>query len=311
MDKITKVFFIMGAGHSGSTLLDIVLSSHRKGVGSGEFVWLPRRYQEEPTRICSCKKRYAKCDVWSSVFNEWYKKIGRENIDRFLALQSKFEQPRSPTLYFLQKDKILSDPNFKDYCEMLSLLYQVLAETTQSDFVVDSSKLPTRGFVLSKCQGVDLRLIHLVRDPRAVGYSKIKRQAFKPSAQHPVRAVFGWALHNKQCDQVAKNLPVRKRSVIKYEELVSNPASTLKRIEEVGDEDFSAVIDQTIDHKPIEIGHIPAGNQIRFRQTIMLRADFSWKKKLSKAEKSIYWWLSLGHGKKYGYDRSSDLDGGA
>ena len=56
-------------------------------------------------------------------------------------------------------------------------LYRAIRDVSGAQVVVDSSKLPPYGFVQSQSAGVDLRCVHLVRDPRAAAYSWSRRSS--------------------------------------------------------------------------------------------------------------------------------------
>jgi hypothetical protein len=58
--------------------------------------------------------------------------------------------------------------------EILRSLYSAIAQVS-GGVIVDSSKTPSYLFLLQRVEGIDLRLLHLVRDSRGVAYSTLKR----------------------------------------------------------------------------------------------------------------------------------------
>ena len=64
-----------------------------------------------------------------------------------------------------------------EYAENTGRLYTAIADTTGCDVIVDSSKWPQYGLLLSETLPFDVYVLHLVRDPRAVAYSWQRRQS--------------------------------------------------------------------------------------------------------------------------------------
>ena len=66
--RLRKIIYIVGLSHSGSTILDMLLTTAGKAVGLGQ-VWTVLR--EDPvhtrTRICSCGASAPECEVWGAV----------------------------------------------------------------------------------------------------------------------------------------------------------------------------------------------------------------------------------------------------
>lgn len=59
------VVFIASLGHSGSTLLDLMLGGHSRFVGLGEVAAVARTWPAEST--CSCGRRADDCELWGPV----------------------------------------------------------------------------------------------------------------------------------------------------------------------------------------------------------------------------------------------------
>ena len=65
----SKFVFICAAGHSGSTLLDLLLGSHPAGVSVGELTQLPKNIALDS--VCSCGDQVSKCDFWQPVITRF------------------------------------------------------------------------------------------------------------------------------------------------------------------------------------------------------------------------------------------------
>ncbi len=68
MQKNT-IIYIAGLGHSGSTILDLILGCHSDIVGLGEIMPFIRRKDRTPdlNSTCSCGKKGYDCYFWSEV----------------------------------------------------------------------------------------------------------------------------------------------------------------------------------------------------------------------------------------------------
>src|SRR5262245_14412200 len=66
-----KLIFIAGSSHSGSTVLDMLLTTRGKAVGLGQ-IWTV--LSENPTkareRVCSCGAAAMECALWRPVIDQ-------------------------------------------------------------------------------------------------------------------------------------------------------------------------------------------------------------------------------------------------
>ena len=68
--------FIASLGHSGSTLLDLMLGSHPRLVSLGEVHATITRFAE-PQNVCTCGKGAAECAIWGPIHDEWRRRPDR------------------------------------------------------------------------------------------------------------------------------------------------------------------------------------------------------------------------------------------
>src|SRR3954453_3522671 len=61
-----KIIYIAGYSRSGSTILDIMLSSHPEIFGTGELGNL-FDYWSEGIRTCTCEQIYNRCPFWKNL----------------------------------------------------------------------------------------------------------------------------------------------------------------------------------------------------------------------------------------------------
>ena len=179
--------------------------------------------------------------------------------------------------------------------------------------VIDASKHASTAFLLRKVPGIDLRVVHLVRDSRGVAYSWTKEvkkpevtgdDAFMPQYS-PSSSGRQWVAYNLMFDALGV---IGKTMVLRYEALMAQPRQGLERILAHAEEPVSADSfdflgsDAVGDFANLGVDHTVAGNPMRFHQgRLDLRLDQAWTTKLPERDRkvvtAITWPLQL----RYGY----------
>jgi hypothetical protein len=157
--------------------------------------------------------------------------------------------------------------------------------------------------------GVDLRIVHLARDPRGVAYSWTKEVA-KPEVTdrtelmpqyHPTRMSGRWVVYNLLFHLLKA---MGTRSVfVRYESLVRSPQRELERIlvltEPVKAPDLGFVCDGAVELAPT---HTVAGNPMRFKQgRVELRMDEEWRREMPPSQRALVAALTWPLMRFYGY----------
>jgi hypothetical protein len=186
-------------------------------------------------------------------------------------------------------------------------LYRAVATIAGRDTVVDSSKYPTTALALSEADDIDLRLIHMVRDPRAVAYSwshpKIDRNIDPPILMKALPlwlVVPQWDLWNTFAERVGGR--VGPYMQLRYEDLASNPGPILERVLE-----FGGIPGETEflsrDGARIAANHMLSGNPSRFEVgAVRISPDLAWMTKMPRHQQKLASALSVGWRRRFGYD---------
>lgn len=138
-----KVAYIFSFGHSGSTLLSLILEQHQKTVSIGEFNSFSAKLDGLHERYCTCGELVPDCTLWKSVYQSCKNKLPNNLKEQYGLLLDSFAN------------------NFPDDAVM-----------------VDSSKVIKNLMQLQTLDDVDLRVIYLVKDFRSFLIST-KRKALK------------------------------------------------------------------------------------------------------------------------------------
>lgn len=160
-DHSIQVFYIAGNGHSGSTLLDIILGSNDGCFSAGELTFITRDTIME--EYCSCSELIPECEIWSEVIKIWEEEI-EVSYREYQKLRLHFE--RNKTTFRTLFNKYWPSKAFEQYCSATLQLLRAIQKVTGNSVIVDSSKSPQRIAVLSKI--VDLQVLHICRDFKGV-----------------------------------------------------------------------------------------------------------------------------------------------
>lgn len=306
-NKKIKVIFIGGYGRSGSTLLDRMLGQFDGffSVGELKHIW-DRAFAQN--QLCGCGEPFRDCALWRMVVEEAFGGFDRVDVEYIRSLRNSVERLRYvPLLAWPTIRPPRFRSNLSEYLEILNRIYRAIHTVTGASLIVDSSKEPSHGFVLSEVPDLQLHTIHLVRDSRAVAYSW-QRKKQRPEIHwgeeymprySPLKSAWEWDLMNGLIELLGRRAPYVR---VRYEELVSRPRETLLHLtEQLG---FGYVSLDFIQGFSLDltINHTVAGNPIRFqRGRIEVRPDAEWGEKMSWGHKLLVAALTWPMLRKYGY----------
>jgi hypothetical protein len=326
-----KVLKITGLGRSGSTILDVVLGNHPQIESVGEVMslarngWISRESLRgiDPKRLrrpfCTCGKRLdvlyvdtpdEACPFWSSVRREWVERTDGDSIESYPKLQNDFELKRRwPRLLY---EKRRPSAPFRSYARLTLDFFESIRAVSGKPIIVDSSKSPVRAYALGMIPGIDLYVVHLVRDGRGVITSL--RKTFKKDLQagimwdhkgHPMwKTVVRWIVLNLAAEWVGIQLGPKRTMRLRYEDFVADPEAALGKIGSLIELDLTSVANAASSGKPMQAGHNIGGNRTKKSGFIVLRPDDEeWKTTLSPREQRLAWVLMGWLMRRYGYKR--------
>jgi len=184
--------------------------------------------------------------------------------------------------------------SYEAYADGLGRHYRAIAEVSGSPVVIDSSKMASDALLASTIAGVELKVVHLVRDPRGVAWSwqKEMRQpgpAGRPFARRgPLASAARWDVHNLFAETLlAPRLGDRFR-VLRYEDFLAEPVAVL--------DSLAAWVGSPPAHSPIagdpphlsltRTRHPVWGNPLRTAAgAVPLREDTAWKDGLGSGDR--------------------------
>ena len=297
-----KLVYVLGAHRSGSSILGVLLGTHPEIRTTGELLVLPSRFGD-PTKLCSCGRPATECEFWSQVR---VRCEGRVDLAALEAGQRRYENYSSFPRAVLA-EALGSEP-LRAHLRRSVEFQRVIAEAAGVSILVDLSKFPVRGLVRKweRPFGLDTYFVHMVRDGRAVMYSRLTRAAggqFHDVVRNAWGMTLRWALVNLLSTLLCGR-PRDRYIRVSYEELVSDPGGTLTRLGRFLNVDFSGVARAVAEDSPLPIQHLIDASRFRFRASVQLKADFEWQKKLPESSRTVFWLLAGWLARRYGYDRA-------
>ena len=274
------MLYLAGWGRSGSTLAESLLDRVPGVVGVGEikFLWERGLLQN---RRCSCGTPLRSCPFWLEALGHAFGGIPDDATLRALdAASRRFRTRHLPGLML----RPASPPDdLQWYYDVLGRLYRAVAAVARAEVVVDSSKFPSYLTALLQSPGLDVRVAHIVRDPRAVAYSW-QRHRHDPDApgdarmprMHPGFTALYWSAWNLATERIARGAGLEYLR-FRYEDLIADPAATLRSITRVAG--ARALVTGLVEGGEVEVPttHQVSGNPIRFHTgPLALRLDDEW-----------------------------------
>lgn len=287
------LIYIGGYGRSGSTLLDVLMNASDDIVSTGELRFFPRHVLEKKIP-CSCGKSFEECTLWSEVLCN----LGPGNLaSRLSELQRAFNMTEG---WGGLVKTLKQGDGLNEYREKVGLFYQAVFKAAEKKHVSESSKnaggARMRPLLLKKVCGLDVKLIHLVRDPRGVYWSSLRggNEAQELGLETTrffggVRALMGWLLANIACFINGMILGRKNYCIIRHEDIISNPGGELRRLGNFLDLDLTPVIEKIISGEALSAGHIVGGNRMARAGTIRIKANHSWKDGMSNWKQVGIW----------------------
>jgi hypothetical protein len=272
-----------GSPYTGSTLLGMLLGNHPSCASIGAATGLTARV-DLSVYVCSCGARFTDCGFWGRVARRtvelehpvtifekdfWNTHV---RVSHRRSLNGLLVSSLGSVALTAARDAVfgkvgpvakrISQARFASW----SLARAVLEETGKGVFV-DTARDHQRPRYLAGMPLLDLKVIHLVRDPRGNVASIMKHTNVGVR-----KAARQWRHYNTEAARISRYFPPESWLLLHYEELCDAPQATLDRVAGfLGVE--SAPITELLE--PSE-RHV-IGNSMRLRVLDEIREDLSWQ----------------------------------
>jgi hypothetical protein len=214
---LVKIIYIAGCGSSGTTLLGRLLGEIPSFVSVGEAgaYFLGPDNHSQAAIPCGCGVPMAECSLWT-----------RLAVDPKLhSLGSPFTRSRYIHRALWQRPEIHAD--LRRFLAAAGKFYHDLAQITGASVIIDSSKSPALAALLTQVPGIELHVVHLVRDLRGVVSSGRRTKAYV-SATSARRCILQWYWANLGAELLQQRAAGFLR--LRYEDFIVEPQPMLERI---------------------------------------------------------------------------------
>lgn len=313
-----RVLCIAATGQSGSTILSRLLGELPGFVAVGEIgrIW-DKGLSENIS--CSCGDRFSLCSFWTAVgdaaFGGWDRVDGGEvaELRRSLAFEH-------VPLKHAMALPLITHPNLSPayerwldrYMDEMLAVYEAIHEVSGGQIIVDSMKIPSHIYMMAlRMHGVDVRVVHQVRDSRGYAFSQTKFVARQGSLEHrphrgrrsPWKSATRWNWVNASFDHLTHHRSV-PGSRLRYEDLTADPNRALATIADVFGRTLRPKDLAFIHAGGAELGpgHIASGSRGRMhRGVIRVREDRQWIDHFSARDRRLVTAATAPLLRRYGY----------
>lgn len=292
--RTVPVLFIGGIGRSGTTVFELSLGTDDRVLPLGEVIHLWQRslIDDEP---CGCGDPFSRCPFWREVGHVAFGGWSNVEAGRVLALKQRIDRTvRAPQLAVRMGRKAWR-ADVREYASYYARIYHAAARITGSALVVDSSKQASMPYVLRHADDLDLRVLHCVRDSRAVAYSWTK-QVTRPESQNeesrlmtrysPAVLALKWVQHNVVIDGLRwARTPTM---LLRYEDWAADPVVAHRSALDFAGLEHRANDGLGRDWVDLPVTHTCSGNPMRFKTgRLVIRRDESWRSSLPRRSRLL------------------------
>jgi hypothetical protein len=306
MDEPVLVY-VLAASHSGSTLTAMLLNAHPDICTAGELK--ATSLGDTGKYRCSCRTLIGDCPFWLRVSAEM-KRLGFEYDvrDARTSLQdvpsryaARLLRPlHRPKAAELLRDLMLqASPVWRRYLPGWTArnqaLIRAIATVAGVRVVADSSKIAIRLKYLKKNPDLRVKVVHLVRDGRAVALTYMDPAQFADAADPQLRgggsgeerhrrltmteAATEWLRSNEEAREVLGTMPAGDHIRISYEDICTDPGRTLKKVHR-----FLSLPEDDAFARFRSATHHVVGNGMRLDDGSDIRLDDRWRRTLTGAD---------------------------
>lgn len=322
---MTRLVYILAASHSGSTLLAMLLGTHPEICTVGELKATSlgdvNRYR------CSCRKEIKKCPFWEAVARDVARRgfpfdinsAGTDLASGASRYARRLLRPlhRGPLFERFRDIALSLSANWRYRLPHIQALNAGVAESicllTGTNVIVDSSKVGLRLKYLLRNPALDVLVIRLIRDGKAVALTYTDPATFADASEPDFRcggmggdwrmarlslrrAALQWRRSNEEAEDIIRRLDKNRWIEVRYESLCAEPETALRRVFAfIGVEPWIVNLDfRSVEHHII-------GNGMRLDSSSKISLDERWRSALGERDLKIFERMAGEMNRRLGY----------
>jgi hypothetical protein len=307
----TRLLYLLAASHSGSTLLALLLGSHPEIATVGELKQTSLGNLE--TYRCSCGVEIRRCSFWKAVREHlaasgWTFEPGDGTTDLAAGagvFAHRLLRPlhRGPALEALRDAALHLAPGWRSHLARWqranAKLVEAVCRITGRPLLVDSSKVAIRLKYLLRNPALEVRVLRVVRDGRAVMLAHMDPARFADASDERLRgggsggtrvserlpaaaAAHEWRRSTEEAAWAVRGLPRDAWREVRYEDLCADPRAALRPILDWLGVEATAPLG--LDRGRYHV----VGNGMRLDSTREVRLDDRWKAVLAAGDLATF-----------------------
>lgn len=319
-----QLCYISAASHSGSTLLAMLLNAHPDICTIGELKL--SNIGDTQAYRCSCRRLISECEFWRNLVSRMStgdKPFELTKADMHLGdLQSAYARRllrplhRGPGMELLREALLGLSPTWRRelpaWQDRNRRLLDAIGDVSGCGVVVDSSKIGVRLKYLLRTPGIDVRVLKLVRDGRAVALTYMDAFRYADARDREMRgggtgaqehkdlpmsaAAREWRRSNEEARAVLSRVDSDRYLQVRYEDLCADVSGTLGRIVE-----FIGLGHSEEYRRFKEVEHHVVGNGMRLDGSSEVVLDDRWKQVLDRSNLEEFERVAGAMNRSFGY----------
>jgi hypothetical protein len=282
-----RVGYLAGSGHTGSTLVALLMDTHPQIASVGETAFTPPAQAKGQARqVCSCGETYFNCRFWQEVFatvnsdghdfspHRWSNDYRYANPWLHRTLTRYSSRPMVRWFQDVAADVLPLHRSRMQAVNRVNVSFiRAVLKVASADVFFDSSKRPFRLRHLLTVPELDVRVIKLVRDVRGFASSAKRR------GQTVESAALSWSRDRGVIDDITRNVAADRTMILRYEDLCAQPDHTAREL-------YTFLNVQAVATPEVirPRDHHVLGNRIRLQETLQIRLNDRWKSELTPSE---------------------------
>jgi hypothetical protein len=303
----TRYLYIVGRGHSGSTIFSMLMRESGNVASEGEIVIGFRPGFE--SKRCANGEVFSGSPFWTRVAHAFEQRTGDRFADGVRVLNER-------AFCFNALGQLLApsgSPRVQEEKRLLEALYDSIAEVSDRPVVLDSSKELSVAIFLLR-QVPEAKLIHFVRSPFGVADSYVKRVkaarsfhvfriGFKVERLYFVPMIISallWSVESMVCGLLRLVYPKRIITV-HYEDLCAQPTALLERLEAFTGLSLAGAKAAAVERRIMQPGHALSANRLMRGEKIAFSPKLGLTRNLTWFDKAVVALCTFPMALAYGY----------
>lgn len=252
-----RIIYIAGDGRSGSTVLDAIFGNANDSISIGEGYRFWNRYYTADT-LCGCSEKIESCILWGTIHKRLtteFPSYNHDDISKRIQYLLKFRNIR-------RIPDLISLPDWKFFCTIVRRFYELIAEESKANIIIDSSKNCGWLKLLIALEIEELKVVYLERNLEGVANSWKKKKRLPEYYDRveymPVKSTF---LSLKSWLKVKYSFFKLKDQtdymLIRYEKFIADPRFYLDELNQF------LKIDLSFENLEYKFNHGIGGNPVR------------------------------------------------